>query len=287
MGTDATTRYAGNYTEHTVAIGEVELYFTDWNPTAEQAILLIHGVNVQGHTWDPIAAELSKDYRVICPDLRGHGRSGWAESGYWVRLMADDLIALMNRLQILECDVVGHSLGARVAIAFAAQWQGRTKHLILSDAGPEMAMPGLQRGANKAGERAARRGFASPEEALEFYEAAHPEWQPEFRELHVIHQLKENWAGKLVERSDPELFWVTRGPGKLDSEYLWQCAERLSGPTLLLWGERSAYFNKEIVAKYRDRFGGSFSDVRCDTGHYIPRERPDDFVREVRLFLTS
>lgn len=287
MTSIATLPGADRFAEITVALGEVDLYFTDWNASADRTVLLIHGINVQGHTWDPIARDLARDFRVICPDLRGHGRSSWTESGYWASAMADDLVRLVERLGIRECDVVGHSLGARVAVAFAAQWPGKTTHLILSDGGPEVATPGLRRGAAKGTERRSRHGFSSAEEALAFYRETHPEWEAEFISLHVAHQLRENWAGKLVERSDPDLVWLTRGAGKRDSIYLWECAGKLRCRTLLLWGIRSAYFNEDVVARYRRRFGESFSDRCCDAGHYIPREMPREFVRAVREFLAG
>ncbi|RIA45495.1 pimeloyl-ACP methyl ester carboxylesterase [Hephaestia caeni] len=287
MTSTATALDAAQCTASTVALGEIDLYFTDWNGSAGRTVLLIHGINVQGHTWDPIARELAKDYRVICPDLRGHGRSSWTEAGYWASAMADDLVHLMRHLGIDECDVVGHSLGARVAVAFAAQWPGKTHHLILSDGGPEVATPGLHRGANAGSARRSRQGFSSPDEALVFYQEAHPEWEAEFISLHIAHQLKKNWAGKLVERSDPELVWLTRGAGKRDTIYLWECAERLDCRTLLLWGERSAYFDEDVVANYHRRFGGVFSDRRCDAGHYIPREMSQEFTRLIRDFLAE
>jgi pimeloyl-ACP methyl ester carboxylesterase len=47
-----------------------------------ETLVLVHGLNVQLHTWDPLADQLAQDYRVICVDLRGHGDSGWATEGY-------------------------------------------------------------------------------------------------------------------------------------------------------------------------------------------------------------
>ena len=41
-------------------------------------VVMLHGLNVQCHTWDPIARELAADYHVICMDMRGHGDSDWA-----------------------------------------------------------------------------------------------------------------------------------------------------------------------------------------------------------------
>lgn len=281
----ATRLFANAFREHQVNVGEVSLYLTDWGPRDAPAIVLLHGFNVQSHTWDPIAQTLSAKRRVLCPDLRGHGRSEWAKSGYYMQSFARDLMVLLDHFGIVECDLVGHSLGARVAVATAAEWKGRVGKIVMSDGGPEMARTGMERGSRKARERLARTSFASRKAALGFYEEAHPEWQPVFRELHAEHQLRHNWAGELVERADPELLWAALGAGLRDNEYLWECVNRLDCETLLLWGATSPYFNDTLVAEYHERFGDRFTDQRCDTGHYIPREQPDAFCQKVEAFL--
>ncbi|RIA45493.1 pimeloyl-ACP methyl ester carboxylesterase [Hephaestia caeni] len=281
----ATRSFANAFREDQVQLGEVSLYLTDWGPRDTRPIVLIHGFNVQSHTWDPIAQTLSARRRVICPDLRGHGRSDWAKSGYYMNSFARDLIALFDHLGIVECDLVGHSLGARVAVAIAAEWTGRVHRLVMSDGGPEMARKGMARGSRKAKERLARTNFASREAALAFYEQAHPEWQAIFRTLHAEHQLRHNWAGQLVERADPELLWAALAAGLRDNEYLWECVNRLQCPALLLWGKTSPYFNETLIAEYHERFGDALSDICCETGHYIPREQPDLFCRLVEDFL--
>jgi pimeloyl-ACP methyl ester carboxylesterase len=270
------------YQEHSIDLDGRRLYYTDWNPAAARTVLMIHGIFVQSHTWDPIAEPLCRDFRVISPDLRGHGRSDWAIDGYYVADFADDLCRLLDRIGIGEADLVGHSLGARVALAMTDRWAGQVNHLILSDAGPEMARAGLERANTKAAERANRRGFRSREEALAFYREAHPEWSEAFLPLHAEHQLRLNWAGKFVERSDPDLYWVTRGAGRKDNDYLWRCAENLRCPSLLLWGRRSAYFDAALARVYEKRFGGDVTTIECDTGHYVPRENPDFFIEKVR-----
>lgn len=272
-------------TDGAVRIEDRTLAYTDWPADTGRTVLLIHGFNVQGHTWDPLVQTLAGRARFLCPDLRGHGRSSWAEAGYRAADFAKDLVALLDQLGIRECDVVGHSLGARVALAFCDQWEGKLGKLVLSDGGPEHSRAGAVSGAAKGAERLARHGFSSRDEALAFYEEVHPDWHPVFRELHAEYQLKTNWAGKLVERSDPQLYWVTRGPGLKDNAYLWECAERLRCPSLLMWGEKSAYFDAELVARYHARFGGDFHDLRFETGHYVPREAPDHFCAALAEFL--
>src|SRR5690606_2756293 len=98
---------------------------------------LLHGLNVQLHTWDPIASELAKEHRVLCLDLRGHGESDWSREGYWTKDFVKDVHGLLHQLDVVPCVLVGHSLGARIAIAYAGEHPADITHLILSDTGPE------------------------------------------------------------------------------------------------------------------------------------------------------
>ena len=276
--------FDGQFKECTTHVNGLDIYHTDWNSAAPRALLMIHGFNVQSHTWDPIASVLSRHYRVICPDLRGHGQSAWTRQGYWSEQFASDLIAVLEHNGIRDFDIVGHSLGVRVGIAIAGMVPSRVRSLLASDGGPELAAAGTQQSARLAGERAARTGFNSPAEALALYEQMHPEWLPVFRKLHVRYQLRQNWVGKLVELADPELSWITRSAAKKDNETLWTLARRATAPVRLLWSEKAGFIDQAILEKHRRNFQ-AFSDLRLSSGHYIPREVPWQFCNLAIAFL--
>lgn len=279
--------YEGEYATVKREIGDAVIQYTDWNPKSARVLLLIHGINVQGHTWDPIASAMAgQGFRVLCPDLRGHGGSSWPPSGYRIESFAADQSGLLDTLGIKVCDIVGHSLGARVAVVLAATWNGKVNHVALSDAGPEMLTAGLKRASQRASARLERRGFDNAEEAMKFYEEMHAEWEPVFRELHVRHQLRLNWAGKLVERTDPDLYWITRSAGRADPDHMWHCARVIAAPVRLYWGATSPYFDQGLVEKYRREFR-HFSDVKVDSGHYVPREKPALFCQDLTTFLAE
>ncbi|WP_134684809.1 alpha/beta fold hydrolase [Brevibacillus migulae] len=85
-----------------------------------EPIVLIHGLCGSAAYWKYVLPLLAADYRVIVPDLRGHGDSDAPEDGpYTVELMADDIAALLDQLQIETATLFGHSLGGYVTLAFA------------------------------------------------------------------------------------------------------------------------------------------------------------------------
>ncbi|WP_214109402.1 alpha/beta fold hydrolase [Acrocarpospora catenulata] len=203
----------------------LKIHYTEWgSPTAEPVVML-HGLNVQCHTWDPIIRSLDGEYHVIAMDLRGHGDSDWARSGYRVRSMARDVHGLIDALGLGPVNLVGHSAGVRVAIAVAGERPETVKRLALSDAGPANSPAGAVAMRDFIQATTNLRGFRNEQEAWKFYKGYHPEWREDFLDLHVRYQLRRNWAGKLVLKADPDVQWITGSVSLPDVEYLWRMSE--------------------------------------------------------------
>ena len=106
----------------TIPINGTALYYRDIGPPGAPPVMLLHGFPETGDAFAPVVAALGKSYRLIVPDLRGVGASQVPATGYDKRIMAADLRALLDRLGIARAHVIGHDLGARVAVAFAVQY---------------------------------------------------------------------------------------------------------------------------------------------------------------------
>ncbi len=279
-----TSVFDDRYVEDFVTVNGLRLHYTDWGGRDAPPIVLVHGLNVQLHTWDPIAALLADEFRVLCLDLRGHGESDWAKEGYPVSAFVSDIRGFAEELGIVPFDFVGHSLGARIGIAYGGEHSDTLRHLLLSDTGPEVPRDAALKVRALIGSTSELRGFRTEEDAKAHFEQAHPEWQPVFHDLHVRYQLRKNWAGKLVFKSDPELFWLNGSASAREIPYLWEAAAKISVPTLIMWGTKSELLTEEIV----ERMQATMQDAhvaRFETGHYIPREQPEEFARIVREFL--
>jgi pimeloyl-ACP methyl ester carboxylesterase len=92
-------------------------------------ILLLHGLGVGGAVWQPFARRLAPPFGAVAPDLRGHGQSDAPSSGYGLGDYAADLAELVEP----GTPVVGHSLGALVAVALAEGWPHLVRWLVLVD----------------------------------------------------------------------------------------------------------------------------------------------------------
>jgi 3-oxoadipate enol-lactonase len=95
-------------------------------------LLLIHGLMVSGAMYQPVLPALARHYRVVVPDLRGHGRSGALPGPYRVEQLAHDLAQLLDDLQIDAADVLGYSQGGAVAQQFARAYPKRVRGLVLA-----------------------------------------------------------------------------------------------------------------------------------------------------------
>ena len=112
----------------------LRLYLCAWGPEEGPLVLCLHGILEQGAAWSEVAIRLAqKGYRVIAPDLRGHGRSDHVGKGGSYNLMdfLADIDAIVDFLADRAFTLVGHSLGSVVAAIFASIRPQKVKNLVL------------------------------------------------------------------------------------------------------------------------------------------------------------
>jgi non-heme chloroperoxidase len=107
----------------------VRLFVTDVG--AGRPVVLVAGFGLDHRVWQRQVESLSRSYRVICVDQRGHGYSDKPEHGYGVSTLADDLIAVFEELDVVGCALVGWSFGGQVAFRAAALAPRRVAALAL------------------------------------------------------------------------------------------------------------------------------------------------------------
>lgn len=113
--------------------------FIDFNKTkihfddrgSGQAVVLLHGFLESLEMWDHFSAELSDDFRVICIDLPGHGKSEVFNDGLTMEIMANWVKAVLDHLKVETCVMVGHSMGGYVTLEFAERYPERLRGFAL------------------------------------------------------------------------------------------------------------------------------------------------------------
>jgi pimeloyl-ACP methyl ester carboxylesterase len=115
---------AGAYAE----VNGISLYYETHG--AGRPLVLLHGGLGSGEMFGPILPALSERHLVITPDLQGHGRTADIDRPLDVRLMADDIAALIDHLGLDTPDVAGYSLGGGVALQTAVKYSSRVRRLV-------------------------------------------------------------------------------------------------------------------------------------------------------------
>ncbi|MBB3542229.1 MULTISPECIES: alpha/beta hydrolase [unclassified Rhizobium] len=125
-------------TEYVTAKDGTKIFFKDWGPKDGQPIVFHHGWPLSGDDWDnQMLFFLSKGYRVIAHDRRGHGRSSQVSDGHDMDHYAADVAAVVEHLDLRNAIHVGHSTGGGEATRYVARHgKGRAAKLVLIGAVP-------------------------------------------------------------------------------------------------------------------------------------------------------
>src|SRR5919202_6536227 len=121
-----------------VTANGLTLHYLDWGGGRQGVpLVLLHGLRDQAHGWDAVAPGLVGHGHVLALDQRGHGASDWPPTGYAPEDFAADLAAFLDVLDLAATPpvVVGHSMGGRTALAFAARYPDRLRGLVVVDVG--------------------------------------------------------------------------------------------------------------------------------------------------------
>lgn len=121
-----------------------EIYFKDWGPRDARPIVFHHGWPLSSDDWDAqILFFLSKGYRVVAHDRRGHGRSAQVSEGHDMDHYAADAAAVMEHLDLRGAVHIGHSTGGGEVARYVAQYgepQGRVAKAVLVSAVPPIML---------------------------------------------------------------------------------------------------------------------------------------------------
>jgi pimeloyl-ACP methyl ester carboxylesterase len=128
--TDWTTdiRGTGQYAD----VNGLHLYYETMG--TGRPLILLHGGMGSGEMFGPVRSALAESHRLIIPDLQGHGRTADIDRPIDIRLMADDIAALIDHLGLEKPDLVGYSLGGGVALQTAVKYPDKVGRLVIASA---------------------------------------------------------------------------------------------------------------------------------------------------------
>ena len=127
----------GHFVERSFDAGEVVIHYAETGGSGTP-LLLLHGATLTWHSFDEFLPTLAESWPIYACDLRGHGRSSWARSGYRIGDFASDITSFLANRIGQPAILIGYSLGASVAIQVAATLPRMVTGAILIEPGLAM-----------------------------------------------------------------------------------------------------------------------------------------------------
>ncbi|MDN3554152.1 alpha/beta fold hydrolase [Halomonas almeriensis] len=252
----------------------VSLHYTDTGGEGAPLVVL-HGLLGSADNWRSHIKQWRERFRVLAVDLRNHGRSPHVD-GMTYTAMAEDVMALLDRLGIERAHLLGHSMGGKVVMSVARLAPQRVVSLLVADIAP--CAYGHDHASILAGLRRVQSGMPGNRNEADALLAEHVE-EPAIR-MFLATNLVRNDAGGLSLRVG--LDEIEAGYGAIMAEPAGQGA--FNGPTLVLRGTRSQYVADErLPALYTILPEAEL--VSLDAGHWLHAECPDAFQASVNDFL--
>lgn len=231
-------------------VGLHRMAYKEWgDPKNPRVLICVHGVTRVSDDFDNLAQALCQDYRVVCPDVVGRGRSDRLRNPHYYQIpqYVSDMVALIARVtanaETEAVDWFGTSMGGLIGMGLASLPDNPIRKLVLNDVGPSLDLAALARIGDYIGQDVR---FATFDEAAKFIREVSLTFGP---------HTDEEWR-KLasdVLRQDKEGFWVrhydlglavpfksaTPESLKEAEKMLWLAYDAISCPTLLVRGAES------------------------------------------------
>jgi pimeloyl-ACP methyl ester carboxylesterase len=137
-----------NHVQCLGATGLHRMAYWEWGDAANPRVLVcVHGLSRQGRDFDTLAQAMCAEYRVVCPDVVGRGRSDWLTDsrGYQLPVYVADMVTLLARVKAETVHWVGTSMGGLIGLGLASLAHSPISRLVLNDVGPTIQYEALLR----------------------------------------------------------------------------------------------------------------------------------------------
>lgn len=260
-------------------------------PADAPVVLLVHGIAGNAAQWDAVIPRLAERYRVVAPDLLGHGQSAKPRTDYSLGAYAVGLRDLLLALEIEHATVVGHSLGGGVAMQFAYAYPELCERLVLvSSGGLGKEVHGLLKAVTWPG----------AEWVLPLISA---------RQVQTLSSVVSRRFARVGLHAGPDVAEMLRSFGSLSDPgarkaflhtirgVIDAAGQRVSArdrlylaaliPSLLVWGSKDPIIPVAHGEYAHEVMPNSRFEVFEGVGHFPQLERPEEFARVLLDFLDT
>lgn len=244
--------------------------------SGEKHLLVLHGLFGQLDNWNTLGKYFGEEFTTHLIDLRNHGRSFHNDDSS-LTAMTQDIVNYMDANSIEKAHLLGHSLGGRIVIDFAMQYQDRLDYLIVADMSPKAYEPH-------------HNAIFKALKSVNFEEVTSRKDVEKTLEEYIDEVGVRQFLMKNVYSVENGKYAFRFNLSSLDNYYQELIGFELlkgefDGPTLFLGGEKSNYILAEDEMIIKERFPNAEIKKIANAGHWLHAENPKDFVTEVMNFL--
>ena len=220
---------------HYLETNGVKIYYEVYGKG--EPLLLLHGFTLSHKSWEPWIKDLSMHYKLVIPDLRGHGNSTNPSRVYTARNSAIDMLGLMDELNIERFNALGHSNGALVLTHMAIMDSARIKSMILVSGAPYLTKEAIS-----------IMNGVTYENMKSHMEPLHPGGEIQIKML--VKQMRDI-------PNHPE-----------DINFTPSLLATIKCPTLIIHGDRDQFFPVDIPTTYYNSIPNSYLWIVPNSGHF-------------------
>ena len=255
------------------------------NLQSEKYLVFLHGLMGSGINWSSIAKLFAEDYQILIYDQRGHGRSFQPQEGYHPNDYAEDLYKILRELDWDKINLVGHSMGGRNALSFAQLYPDSLQKLVIEDISPSIKIDAIEPMRNLI--NSVPVPFTNKKESQQFFKT---EFLKQFENQEEAQVFAQFFQMNIIEKRTGVADWRCFKPGILQTleagrrQDAWPIVAGLSMPSLFIFGENSAEYDKEEESRLLTH---SNIKTHCisNSGHWVHFDQAKEFVTVLQSFL--
>lgn len=249
--------------------------YIEQGDAAGTPVIFLHGVTDSHRSWELVFPYLDPKLRAIALTQRGHGDASKPDAGYSSSDLAGDLAEVMDALEIPAAVIVGHSMGSFAAQRFAIEYPDRIAGLVL-----------VGSFATCADNEGVKQFVAEAVDPLT--DPIPAEFAAEFQTSTFFKPISGEFVAQAIAESlkAPARVWKAACHSMIETDHL-PLLERIKARTLLIWGDKDAYFGIDEQERLLAGIAGSWLEVYEGIGHAPHWEAPERTAEDIEKFVKS
>jgi len=268
-----------------IKIDGLRLHYLDWGNRNKQPLILLHGFLGHAHVWDGIAPAFQDRYHLLALDQRGHGESGWSqEAAYTIDDHFSDIDTFLATLELTNVILIGHSMGGRNALFYAACKPSQVARLILVDARPDDTPQASQALRDLLVAFPLKAG--SLNQVAQALQGLYPYLSKRWCKHIARYGYKQEDDGTFIPRYDTRMS-VQCARMDYTTEGLWPYLPNISCPTLIVRGKESPFLSSVVAQRMAEELPIAIVQEISEATHMPAQENPILFQRIALEFLRN